>query len=95
MNPKYEIEFGMRHGAAELAGNRFETDDPVACEEFVNLLLEKRVRINVVKRDGQPLEGKSFDRMLKTAAGMMASEHLCAALGIDSEEERVRFGFTT
>jgi hypothetical protein len=95
MEPKYEIEFGIRHGAAELAGNRFATDDPVACEEFVKLLLEKRVPITAVKHEGRALEGSRFDRMLKTAAGMLAAEHLCASLGIDSEEERVRFGFTT
>jgi hypothetical protein len=35
-----------------------------------------------------------FDRVVKTAAGMLASKHVCASLGINPEEERYRFGFT-
>jgi hypothetical protein len=30
--------------------------------------------------------------MIKTAAGMLASRHLCASLGIDSVEAHDRFG---
>jgi hypothetical protein len=32
--------------------------------------------------------------MVKTAAGMLASKHICASLGIKAEEEKFRFGFT-
>ena len=34
-----------------------------------------------------------FDRMVKTAASMLASRHICASLGIKAEEEKYRFGF--
>ena len=94
MIPKYQVEFQLGRGGAEGVANQFQTDDPVACEEFLRLLLERKVPIKAVKHEGLDLEGKQLDRMLKTAAGMMASSHLRASLGIDSEEERVRFGFT-
>ena len=34
-----------------------------------------------------------IDRMIKNAAAMLASKHVCASLGIKPEEERFRFGF--
>jgi len=92
MIPKYQIEFSLDFDKG-IGLSHHQTDDPVACEEFLKLLLEKRVRIVAVKHEGLPLEGKQLDRMLKTAAGMLAAEHLCASLGLTAEEERYRFGF--
>jgi hypothetical protein len=34
-----------------------------------------------------------FDRVVKTAAGMLASKRICASLGIKADEEKFRFGF--
>ncbi len=92
MIPKYQVEFSMDFDK-KVGLSHHQTDDPVACEEFLKLLMEKRVRIVAVKHDGMPLEGRQLDRMLKTAAGMLASEHLCASLGISAEDEKYRFGF--
>lgn len=92
MIPKYQIEFSLDFDKG-VGLSRHQTDDPVSCEEFLKLLMEKRVRIVAVKHEGMPMEGKQLDRMLKTAAGMLASEHLCASLGLTAEEEKYRFGF--
>jgi hypothetical protein len=32
------------------------------------------------------------DRMIKTAAGILASKHICRSLGIDTAEAHHRFG---
>lgn len=92
MIPKYQIEFSLDFDQG-VGLSRHQTDDPVTCEEFLKLLLEKKVRIVAVKHEGMPMEGKQLDRMLKTAASMMASDHLCASLGIAPDEEKYRFGF--
>ena len=93
MIAKYNIEFSLGHGGG-VGPNHYQTDDPVACEEFLKMLLERKVRIVAVKHEGLAMEGKQLDRMLKTAAAMMVSDHLCACLGIDRGEEQFRFGFT-
>jgi len=43
---------------------------------------------------GKEFDRAALDRMLRNAAGMLASKHLCASLGIKPEEEKYRFGFT-
>ena len=93
MLPKYSIEYTVtfrRHDFMHHMG----TDDPVAAEEFLEELLERGYKIQGIKHDGEDLPQKDFDKMVKTAAGMLAAKHVCAALGIDAEEERYRFGFT-
>jgi hypothetical protein len=93
MLPKYSIEHTTqfrRH--AQL--NHYSTDDPVACEEFVEELLERGAAIRAIKHEGMDLPKHEFDRIIKTAAGMLASKHICASLGIKAEEEKFRFGFT-
>ena len=92
MIPKYTVEYGIqfrRHAQT----NHYSTDDPVACEEFLVELLERGFQIRNLKHEGMPLSKADFDKMLKTAAGMLASKHLCASLGLKTEEERFRFGF--
>ena len=69
------------------------TDDPVACEEFLEELLERGFAIRGVRHDGIDLPKTDFDRLIKNAAAMLASKHVCASLGIKPEEERFRFGF--
>ena len=93
MLPKYTIEYTMqfrRHAHA----NQHATDDPVACQEFVEELLERGAVIRAIKHEGVELSRHDSDRILKTAAGMLAAKHLCASLGIKPEEEKFRFGFT-
>jgi hypothetical protein len=92
MLPKYTVEFTTQF-KKHAQSNHYSTDDPVACEEFVEELLERGCAIRAVKHEGVVLPQKDFDRMVKTAAGMMASKHICASLGIKPEEEKFRFGF--
>ena len=92
MIPKYTVEYAIqfrRHAQT----NHYGTDDPVACEEFLVELLERSFQIRDIKHEGMPLSRNDFDKMLKTAAGMLASKHLCASLGLKPEEEHFRFGF--
>lgn len=94
MLPKYTIEFTTpfrKHAQP----SHFSTDDPVACEEFVEELLERGFGIRAIKHEGLDLSRSDFDKLIKTAAGMLASRHICASLGIKPEEEHYRFGFTT
>ena len=65
----------------------------MACEEFVGELLERGIAIRAIKHEGVDLPRHEFDRIVKTAAGMLASKHICASLGIKAEEEKFRFGF--
>jgi len=93
MLPKYTIEYTTpfrKHAQP----THYSTDDPVAFEEFVEELLEKCVPIRAIKHEGLDLPANEFDRIIKTAAGMMASNHICSCLNIKPEEEKFRFGFT-
>jgi hypothetical protein len=92
MIPKYTVEYSLslkRHAPV----NHLGTDDPVACEELLEELLERGFRIKGIKHEGVDLLKADFDKMIKTAAGMMASKRICGSLGIKAEEEKYRFGF--
>ena len=92
MIPKYIVEYATqfrRHSQI----NHYGTDDPVACAEFLEELLERGIKIHSVKHEGLDLPRHEFDKMIKNAAGMLASKHICISLGIKSEEEHYRFGF--
>ena len=92
MLSKYTVEYSTR--TRERAPvNHYGTDDPIACEEFLNQLLESGCRVHGIKHEGMDLPRIDFDRMLKTAAGMAAARRLCSSLGIKPEEEKYRFGF--
>lgn len=93
MLPKYTVEYTMR-SRSHTHPTHYSTDDPVACEEFVEELLERGVTIKAIKHEGLDLPKPEFDRIIKTAAGMMAARHICASLAIKPEEERFRFGFS-
>ena len=93
MIPKYTVEYTTAF-KKHAQPNHYSTDDPVACEEFVEELLERGVAIRAIKHEGMELPKNEFDRIVKTAAGMLASKHVCASLGIKAEEEKFRFGFT-
>jgi len=93
MLPKYTVEYTAQF-RKHAQTNHYSTDDPVACEEFVEELLERGFAIRAIKHEGMELPKNEFDRVVMTAAGMLASKHICASLGIKAEEEKFRFGFT-
>jgi hypothetical protein len=93
MLPKYTVEYGMP-ARKRLAAIHYSTDDPVACEEFVEELLERKMAIRAIKHDGLDLPTHEFDRVIKTAASMLAARSVCTSLGIKPEEEKYRFGFS-
>jgi len=93
MIPKYTVEYTTqfrRHAQT----SHYSTDDPVACEEFVEELLERGFSIRAIKHEGLELPKHDSDKIFKIAAGMLASKRICASLGIKPEEEHYRFGFT-
>ena len=92
MIPKYTVEYGAtlrKHAFAQ----HYSTDDPVACEEFVEELLERGFAVKSIKHEGVDLPKADFDKIVREAANMMASRRICVSLGIKPEEERFRFGF--
>lgn len=93
MLPKYTVEYSTKF-RKHAQSNHYSTDDPVACEEFVQELLERGFGIQAIKHEGLDLPRPEFDKVVKTAAGMLAAKHVCASLGLKPEEERHRFGFT-
>ena len=94
MLAKYHIEYAM-HVGRNAHMNHYQTDDPVAAEEFLVHVLEHGYRFNAIRHEGVDLSRPESDKMLKTAAGVLASRHLCASLGIKPEEEHFRFGFAS
>ena len=92
MLPKYSIEYTVTARKRDFT-HHMGTDDPVAAEEFIEELLERGYKIRDVRHDGVALPEKDFDKMIKTAAGMMAARRICDSLDIKPEEEHHRFGF--
>jgi len=93
MLPKYSIEYSLkfRSNAQTL---HYAGDDPVACEAFLTELLERGYHIKAIRHEGLEVPRSDFDKLIKTAAGMLAARSICASLGISTEEEHHRFGFT-
>ena len=92
MIPKYTIEYTTPFRRAA-AAHHYSTDDPVACEEFVEDLLERGYGIQAIKHEGVDLPRQDFDKLIKTAAGMTAARRICVSMKIKPDEERFRFGF--
>ena len=93
MMPKYNIEYAL-HFKRSPEVYHYRSDDPVACEEFLEELLERGYHINAIRHEGLELPKADSDKMIKTAAGMLAGKAICSSLGISTEEEHFRFGFT-
>lgn len=91
MLSKYKIEYAIAFHGHEQA-HHYQTDDPVSCEEFLAELLERGFRIQAVLHQGAALPKGDFDRFIKTAAGILATKHICKSLGIDRAEAHHRFG---
>jgi 7-keto-8-aminopelargonate synthetase-like enzyme len=92
MIPKYTVEYSIQF-RSHAPVQHYSTDDPVACEQFIEELLEREFRIVAIKHEGVALERPEFDGLIKNAASMLASRHICAALQTKPEEEQYRFGF--
>jgi hypothetical protein len=91
MLAKYHIDYAVpfhRHDQP----HQYLTDDPVACEEFLAELLERGFKIKDVSHEGVALPKVDFDRMIKTAAGLLTTRHIGRSLGIDTVEAHHRFG---
>jgi hypothetical protein len=92
MLPKYTVEYSTQF-RKHAQTNHYSTDDPVACEAFVEELLDRGFQVQAIKHEGLDLPKHDFDKMIKNAAGMLASRRICGSLGIKPEEEKFRFGF--
>ena len=91
MLAKYKIEYAVPFHSHE-APHHYLTDDPVAGEEFLAELLERGLKIKGISHEGVALPRVDTDKMIKTAAGILATRHICRSLGIDSVEAHHRFG---
>ena len=87
---EYSLCFRKHHPPEH---HQYFTDDPVACEDFVQGLLEHGMGLHGITRDGVELPKVDFDRIVKIAAAEVASRMICTSLGIKADEERYRFGF--
>jgi len=93
MIPKYTVEYTVqfkRHAQTY----HYSGDDPVACEEFLEEVLERGFHLKAIRHEGAEVPKADCDRMVKTAAGMLAAKRICASLGISTEEEHYRFGYS-
>jgi hypothetical protein len=93
MMPKYTIEYAVPFKSSPEIYN-YRSDDPVACEEFIEELMERGYHIKAILHEGLDLPKMELDKMIKTAAGMLAAKAICSSLGIAAEEEHYRFGFS-
>ena len=94
MIPKYTIEYAVnfkRHPET----CHYNGDDPVAFTEFLEELLERGCQIRAIRHEGLDLTRPEFDKMIKTAAGMLAAKSIRSSLSISTEEEHYRFGFAS
>ena len=92
MIPKYTVEYALKFRKSALT-NHYSTDDPVTCEEFVAEVLDRGLVVRAIKHEGVDLPRVDFDKLVRGAANLIASKKICASLGINTEEERFRFGF--
>ena len=95
MIAKYNIEYAIPLQGRDHRHEQTQhhlTDDPVICEAFLSELLERGITIKSVSHQGVALPKNEFDMMIKTAAGMLATRHICRSLGVDSAEAHHRFG---
>ncbi|RFC44645.1 MAG: hypothetical protein DVB23_002242 [Verrucomicrobia bacterium] len=91
MLAKYKIDYSIPFHNHDQPHHYF-TDDPVTCEEALTKMLEHGFKIKTILHEGVELPRHEFDRLIKTAAGILASNHLCRSLVIDKAEANHRFG---
>ena len=91
MLTKYSVQFTISFRRHQIT-HHYRTDDPVALEEFIVELLEEGYWLESILHEGIPLPQHEADKILKTAASLLAAKHLRLSLGIDEAETRHRFG---
>ena len=91
MLTKYKVQYSIPFSHQDQPHEHL-SNDSVACEQFLTDLLEHGFKIKAVLHEGIELPKVEFDNLIKTAAGMLASNHLCRTLGIDRVEAHHRFG---
>ena len=92
---KYNIEYSIPLQGRDHSHEHTQhhlTDDPVICEAFLSELLERGIKLKSVCHEGVALPQNAFDKMIETAAGMLATRHICLSLGLDSVQANYRFG---
>ncbi len=55
-------------------------------------LLERGFKITGILHEGVALSKAEFDKIIRTAAGILTARHICRSLGIDTAEAHHRFG---
>jgi len=63
MMTKYTIDYAVDLRKGSLPA-RFTTDDPVACEEALEELLERNFAVKSIKHEGVELPQNEFDHMV-------------------------------
>ncbi len=71
----------------------YYTDDPLACQQFLQEALLQGHALYSIRHDGSELPRPEFDRLIRQAAQAIASRLICTSLNIKIDEERYRFGF--
>jgi hypothetical protein len=93
MIPKYHIEYAIKYGGHPIGHvHDFQTDDPVACENFLVAALESGLKIKGIRHEGVNLAQREFDVLVKNAATTLAAKHVAKCLDLDSEQVHYRFG---
>lgn len=94
MLAKYSVEYSAAPRKHSPPPHEFYyTDDPLACQQFIEDALERGLALHTVRHEGAELGPAEFDRMIKLAASAIASKRICTSLNIKTDEERFRFGF--
>jgi hypothetical protein len=75
MIPKYTVEYATTFRKHAQKGH-YSTDDPVACEEFVEELLDRGFVLETIKHEGVDLARPEFDKMVRNAADILASRKI-------------------
>ena len=92
MIPKYHIQYGLKFGN-RCHPQDYQTDDPVACEQFLVALLEHGLKVLAIRHEGVDLPPHEFDYMIKAAGAALAAKHIAHSLDLDAEQVHFRFGF--
>ena len=93
MLAKYDIEYVI-HPQHNKRVDIHRTDDPVEAEDFLMSLLATGAHIGSITHEGNELDPKLVDQMLRVASSRLASRLLCASLHLDAPTVKHRFGFT-
>jgi hypothetical protein len=94
MLKKYTVEYSQqfrKHHPPE--HHSYFTDDPIACEEFIEELFERGMGLHAIKHEGADLPEVDFDRMVEIPASEAAAKLSYNSLNIKADELRHRFGF--